>query len=342
MRFHRENLTIPPMPNINQTRAFLGRFHCFTPVLCGLLVYSTALSANAETLFVDAVVASVDGKPITLQDVTKKLGRNVGLRELGTDTEARATVDDLINERLINEEAESKHFQVTEDDVKHYIDEVSKKNSLSTAEFEQALAGQGKSLESYKNEIKLEILKSRIAQTYIRGSVGVSAEDIEKYLTNRSLPTSSNSSRVKLRQIVLLSEKHSAEDAKNIFGTVVERLNNGDSFEDLAKEISEAPDAADGGKVGTVAEKDLSPEIFDAIVTVEEEAISRVVKTEGSYRLFYVEKRLKPETEEAKPEFDQKEKDDARQVLEQERYEAKLNQFFTEDLYRLHAVDKKI
>lgn len=302
--------------------------------------------AESEKIFLDAIVASVDGKPITLHEVNTRLKRNVSLRELAADSEARVLVDDMINERLIMEEAAQKKFDVGPDDIERYIEEIAQRNQLSKEDFIAALKSQGKSLEDYKQQITIDILKTRIASTYLRGSVGVSDTEVENYLKGKASYNSNNKgAKLSLRQIVLRSESHSDEEIKQIFDKIAERLDDGDDFSDLAKEYSEGTEASDGGFIGVIAEKDLSPEVFDAVFAVDEESVSKVVKINDNYFQFYIEKRQNKDTEDedtAEVEFTDQEKNFARQELERQKMEAKYTQFFTEELFKTHAVDKKI
>ncbi|MBX7143484.1 MAG: SurA N-terminal domain-containing protein, partial [Oligoflexia bacterium] len=112
--------------------------------------------ANPSATVVNAVVASVDGKPITLRDVTRRLAnpRDLSLNDASKDPEARAILDALIMELVLSSEAEAKKISVGDDDVERYVEEVARRNNLSKDGFEKALLQQKRSLDDYRQFVR--------------------------------------------------------------------------------------------------------------------------------------------------------------------------------------------
>ena len=110
-------------------------------------------------------------------------------------------------------------------------------------------------------------------------------------------------------------------------------------FAELAKKYSEAPEAAEGGLLGEVSESELNPSIFQAVSVLSQDQYSAVTESESGYQIFYVEQRLKsdPDTNQ------QKERElEARRVLENQKLQERMQNYFTVEILKNHSVDKKI
>lgn len=298
---------------------------------------------QAEEIVIDSVVASVDGKPITLTDLGQQLSppRKLSLQEAARDAEARKQLEKMIFERVLTAEAEERKVQVDPQEVEQYIDEVAAKNNLARADFEVALVQHGTTLEQYREQIKMEILKSRLAGNFVHGSSAVTDEEVNKYVGERDA-SNSGVARMKLRQIYLSPESHSEAEAKSMLEKIKSDEPDTEKFSELAQSISESPEKNDGGLLGVMAEKDLSPEILDAVLSLDEGEVSDVVRDASGYHIFFVEERYSEDDDAGDKASEEDLRKEARQVLENRRAAEKMQSFFTEELFKRHAVDKKI
>lgn len=308
------------------------------------------LASPTAGIPIDAVIATVDEHPITLSDLGKRLSppRKMSLSQVGSDEEARLALDRLIFEKLIHLESEKRNVHVSDDEINSYVEEVAKRNGLEISDFEAALKKEGRNLADYKEEIKLQILRSKIASNYVRATSAVTDEEVDAYIKEHNITANSQPSdvtQVRLSQILISKEKHSPEEAKKILGQISDALSEGRSFEELARKYSDSPEGAEGGSLGLIAEKDLSPEIFDATVGIVPGNVSGVITTDNGYRLVRLDERINPRGEEnkkeSKEEVAQSVRAQVRKQLEQERLTSKMASFFESEISKLHTVEKK-
>ncbi len=316
------------------------------PLCCGMLILTiglTTLTANAEgrRVFIDTIVASVDGKPITLSDLSKKVGRKLTVQDAQSDAVARTSLDELIHERLIKLEAESKNMAVASEDVESYIDEVAKRNGMDRTQFETALKESGKTLPEYREQIQLEILRSRLTAAYIRSAGAVTDSDIKEYAKSSGIIKKPAGTKIKLRQIFISSELHPGDNVDSRLALVLTKLDEDEDFDEVAKELSDSADAKDGGLIGEVAFEDLDRQIFEAVSSLESGETSKPIKSPDGVRLFHVDERIEQKQEEVQ-ELDAETKEQIRKALEQEKLQSKIAAYINEELYKIHAVDKKI
>lgn len=321
-------------------------------VRCGFLslcFLPLSSSAGQKEILIDTVVATVNDRPITLSEVGKRLSppRNVSIADLKSNPDLKLTLDSIIFEKLLSAEADRRGMKVSDEDVNRYIKEVADKNSITPEAMEGILKKENKTMADYKDQVKIEILKSRIASSYIRSSATVTDEEVSEYIKNHS-PNSatdlkSGDSLIQLRQLLISKDKHSEAEVLKILSSITSAIKDGESLEDLVKKWSDSPDKEEGGLLTKVAEKDLAPQIFDAIMGLDEGKVSRVVETPMGYQFFEVISREKHEgdstsTEEEDPNM----RAMVKKQLEKQKMESKMATFFENELLKTHTVEKKI
>ena len=292
-----------------------------------------------DPVFIDSIIASVDNFPITLSDLVKKTKKKLSLKEAATDLDARKALDQMINEKVIEIESDKRKLNAGQDEIDEYISEVIKKNGISKDEFTQALKTEGQTIDEYKHFVKMEVLKSKLSSILLRGSISVTDDELQKYIQDHPNKIA-GSSKIELKRIFLSKDKISSEQAIAKLTKAKAYVDEEEeSFEEIAKEISNGSEAKDGGTLGTVNEGDLSPEIFDAIFSLPEKSVSKVVQNDDGYQIFYVAKRYKNESSDKERKMYET---SIRKELEQEKLQNKTSSFFTEDILKDHFIDRKI
>ena len=310
----------------------------FTALTIALFIPTLSFAAEREIL-IDSVVASVDGRPITLADVTDRMKsrRRLTLSEAAENAEARFVLDQIIMEKLILSEAEQKRVGVSDREIESYINEVAAKNEMSRKNFEVALKREGKDINTYRKQIEVEILKSKIAGSMVQSGVGVTEEEIEGFIeANPSL--SKSGAKIKLSQIFISFNNRSKEEAEKIAKKVASRIEEGGDFNSLAAEFSESPEGKNGGSLGVIPEDDLSSYIFEAVFNLEEGDVSEPTSSSRGMHVFKVDERFVDDSDEAEEEL----QDEVRQVIKRQKLENLMRDYFTVDVFKNHSVDKKI
>jgi len=290
-------------------------------------------------IFIDTVLASVNEQPITLSDVNRRLARKKGLSisEVSTDPDARRALEMLIFERLMEAEAAVRKMSVLDADIDRYIGEIAKRNNLTVEGFKAALAAEQRDFQDYQGQVKGDILRSKLSQAVMQAGVAVTEAEIDRYLGEHPELTGAGA-KLKLRQIFVDGSKHPEAVALEKLDAARARIAAGEDFRVVAATVSESPDASDGGLLGVVAEKDLSPEIFDAVFALEPGSVSPVTRTARGYHLFWVEERFAPE----KSAESDRLREEVRRTLLEQKNQSRMESFFTAELYKAHSVDRKI
>lgn len=304
-----------------------------------MVCFGAVVNAERKPLILDAVLASVNEQPITLSDVRRRLARekSISLSEVSTDADARRALETLIFERLLDAEAASRKMTVVDGEIDRYIDEIAKRNNLTVEGFKAALAAEHRDFADYRSQVKGDILRSRLSQVVMQAGVAVTETEVDRYLAEHPELTGSGA-KLKLRQIFVDRSRHTESAALEKLDAARSRIAAGEDFRAVAAALSESPDASDGGLLGVVAEKDLSPEIFDAVFALETGTMSAVTRTAQGFHLFWVDERFAPE----KSEESERLRDEVRRTLLEQKNRSRMESFFTAELYKAHSVDRKL
>jgi peptidyl-prolyl cis-trans isomerase SurA len=311
--------------------------------LLGITILHCCDTASAESIIIDAVVATVDENPITLREVEKRLSthRKLSPSDLHSDLDAQQTLDNIIAERILLAEGKEKRVGVSDAEINDYIEEVARRNQLTRVEFETVLAKEGKTIDWYKRQVHNDILKTKIVSSMTHGGVSVSEHEIDSYLEGRGDTNDSTSPTLRLRVIGIDHAGKTPEDIAKKIEDIKHRLNSGSKFADVAMAYSDGPNKAQGGILGLIAETDLHSEVFDAVFALDEGAFSEPVVTNTSTQIFYVEQRFSSDDGDDDTSSNEALREEARKAIQQRKTEEKLSSYFAIDIYKNHIVDRK-
>jgi peptidyl-prolyl cis-trans isomerase SurA len=259
-------------------------------VLFAVLCCNTVLSAPALASTVDRVVAKVNSEIVTLSAVQDRLFvisqqmQSSGTEEKmpSQDELMKTALNSIINERLQAQEAKKVGYTVTEESLLKALDDIKKKNNVTDEQFKEMLAREGRSIESYKEIIRDQILVSRISQMQMGNIQTVPEEEIKKYYV-KNQKAFWNPPRVKARHILFIVDEGALEKdirLKKIKAReILRRIRAGKNFAELAKKYSEDVSAHEGGKIGVVEHGMLVPEFEEVVFRLKSGEVSDIVKT---------------------------------------------------------------
>jgi peptidyl-prolyl cis-trans isomerase SurA len=306
---------------------------------------SPIVPKQQSEVVLDAVIASVDEKPITLSELSSRMTppRKLALSEVAVDSEAQKTLDALTFERILEAEAALKRVTVEEMEVEEYTNEVARRNALSRPDFEALLAKEGKSIDWYKHQVKSDILKTKLAGNISRGGISVSETEIDEYLTHNPVVKTAGAS-VKLRVLSISTVGRSTDEVTAKIQEVEGALAAGEDFGEVAKRLSDGANKEDGGSLGIIAQADLSSDVATALNGVEAGSHTKPVSTGDALQIFFVEERFgSDDSADTEPDENEEKarREEARKAIQKQKTDEKLSAYFSTEIYKNHPVDKK-
>jgi peptidyl-prolyl cis-trans isomerase SurA len=178
-------------------------------------------------------------------------------------------LEDMVNEELIVQAAESSKIEVEASEVQAAIDEIKQQNNLDDAGFAQVLAAQGFTLANYKHEIRRQLLRFRAVNQLVAPKVTITDEDVRaRYdeMQRRSAAVSAVQLAHMLFRLTEHPTQQQLDEAKDKAAKAIARVKAGETFEAVALQVSEDDSTkTTGGQLGWFQRGSIQPE-WEAIV----------------------------------------------------------------------------
>lgn len=257
---------------------------------------------------IDEVIAAVNGAIITrtqLQEEINMFKAETGITSIET-SEKKKILWQVIEEYVLQQEAEKEGFTVSEIEIKKTIEKL--RGNMSEEDFIKNLEKNQISLESLQDKIKRRLLQDKIIKWKVnllinqikidKGEIYDFYLDLKKYLrgekTNHNVLSEfyaiykdklNEEEKIHLAQIIVKRK----EEAKKI----IEKLNKGEEFEELAKKFSIGARAKEGGDLGWINLFKLNETLRSALSGAEKGDIVGPIKIdEEFYQIIEVKDRV--------------------------------------------------
>ena len=241
-------------------------------ILLGFLV-STNTYTKIE--LIDRVVAVVDSGVIMESQLNSRVEEIlIRLKNDKAELPPLNLLEEQVLDRLIIEEiqlqlADRAGIKISDSELNQTLSRVSSQNNLSLEEFRLKLEAEGTSYKSFRDTIKKELIIQRVQRGKVGAKIDISEQELENFIN-------SEEGRTQLAeqynvQHILLSVKSGLseieiEAIENEAVSLLERLENGESFEKLAASYSAGQKALEGGFLGWRTSAEL-PSLFAEVVT---------------------------------------------------------------------------
>ena len=246
---------------------------------------------GADKKLVDAVVAIVNGEPISLYQITQ---RSEILKQKYPDAKdiKKMALDDLIDDDIIYSELKIMGVTINKSEVDNAIEQMSEANGVSMSALKQSLENKGIDFHAYADQIKSELAKSRLVGYKFRTEITVTNDDIQRYYSEHkdefSMVKQADISHI----LIEVPPDASAEQKKLLLekaDKAVAAIHSGKSFSDVAMQYSDDKMTKNsGGHLGYVDQGTLYPVIDKAIFKARPGGIAGPVRTPIGYEIIMV------------------------------------------------------
>ena len=257
-------------------------------ILC-LVILLFSPDSRAQEL-IDRIVAVVNDDLITLSELQAKEKKiNPNLDTPDTSPQQREILDLMIEEKLLEQEAKKLGITVTESDVDAAIEGVKKQFNLTDEQLNEVLKKQNLTLESFREQWRMQILGNKVVGTQVKGQIAVTEDEIKTYYEENQGHVGSGN-EVRIAQILIpYSDSDEEQAAEKLAVEVTERAKSGEDFGELAKKYSKDTLSAErGGDLGYFKKEDLAVPLQQAIENVPTGDIVGPVKSSGAFHIIKV------------------------------------------------------
>lgn len=249
-----------------------------------------AAPAGAET--VNRIVATVDGQPVTSHQVDAFL-RSAGAPDPAALGEAdrRRAVEAVVDDMIVQMETRDAGLAPSAAEIDAYIEQIKKRNNLSDEKLAEALEAQGMTVERYREQVQRELTRSALVSKTLRGHVNVTPEEVEQYYKDHPDEFSMAES-VRVQHILFpFKAGMSVSDAEQLVAEAErarQRLQAGESFDDVSRDAATGPANGIGGDLGVMKRGQMIPALEEAAFTLQDEQVSAPIRGDGGIHVIKV------------------------------------------------------
>lgn len=256
-----------------------------------------AMSAHAERKLLDQVVAIVDDDVILQTELDARINTIVRrLQAQGTGLPPGNILEQRVLEQLITESiqlqmADRMGMRVSDNELNETMTNIARQNGLTLTQFEQELAAEGVTYRQAREQIRREMLISRVQQSRVGNRVRVTDREVENYLQAQAA-RGADSAEYRLAYIFIQVDDPNDEaevtQARRKAETLREQIVNGRDFREVAVAESDASNALDGGDMGWRAESQLPSLVAPVVPSLAVGEPSEVLENTSGFHLVMV------------------------------------------------------
>ena len=268
------------------------KIHFIRLQLAGFLALQTFGSLAGVQL--DRIVAVVENDIIMQSELDVKLRTVVGqMQQKGMKLPSSSILENQVLERMILTKiqlikAEETGIRVDDETLNRTISNIAAGNNVSLSQFKEILEKDGFNYEQFRENMRNEIIVSRLRQRQVDNRISIISKEIDNALTNLEFQGTTETEYLLQHILISLPEAPSAdeeEQARLVANKVLEDLETGQNFATMATTISDGQRALEGGDLGWRKKNEIPTLFSSQIATMEKGDISDLIKSSSGFHI---------------------------------------------------------
>ena len=260
--------------------------------LVGALLCLVGLSASADMARAQSsqgIVAVVNNSVISNYDLQQRVGLALVTSGLARTAEIEAALrpqalSRLIDERLKLQEAGRYNVSIREEDLQAALARLAQDNNMTFTDIRDLLEENGVAVESLRTQIIADLAWNRVLEGLFVPRVSLSQDEVEQAY-NRARDELSQTQYLVSEIVLQFDNIEQEKDARENALGLLEPLRSGTPFDPVARQFSQSPTSANGGRIGWVVAGQLPEEIDRLLPLLQPGEISDPVRTDGAWHI---------------------------------------------------------
>ena len=171
-----------------------------------------AIGAAQETVLVNRIVAEVNDDIITLYELNQASAPFIRrIRSMGRSLEEERQMlyevrekmlNKLIDDKLTDQEVRRYNISISEEAIDNTIEQIKKRSLMTDQQLRAGLNKEGISIDEYRQEVKIKILRSRLVNRQVKSKIVITDEDI-RAVYEKNKANYGGEELYRLRQIII-------------------------------------------------------------------------------------------------------------------------------------------
>lgn len=257
-----------------------------------LLAVSLQVTAAEE---IDAVAVVVNDSIISKREVDSRLNDFVRQLELQgqrlppMQALKKQVVERMIVDRIQLEMAKAQGIHIDDLTLNKMLEGIAQKNRSTLEDMRRMLEAKGIRYEDFREQTREDMIIRQLQQRMIYSRVKVSQQEIDIFLEQQKQSGEAANDEYHLGHILIATpEAASPEDVNKALTTarnVIEEINTGKDFNDIALKYSDGRNALKGGDLGWRTAAELPPLFLDEARELEKGQISKPLRSASGFHI---------------------------------------------------------
>ena len=255
-------------------------------ILTLLAFFMMAPLATAKIEILDRV-AIIVGEGVVLESQVDGMMQNIKKRysEQGAALPPDEVLLEQVHERLIIQElqlqmADRAGIRVSDTELNASFQNIAQNNQLSLEEFIETIESEGESYQDLREQVREEMIIQRVQRGRVGREVDITEQELNGFLATEGV-INQLSPELFVRQILVSDENQALE--------LIQKINNGSDFAELAKSKSKSNNASQGGEMGWRNLGDMPSLFANALKNKKKGFVSEPLKAGSGFYILKLE-----------------------------------------------------
>ena len=243
---------------------------------------------------VDRIVAVVNDEVITQNDLNERV--NLVIRQLqrqggqvpASDVLGRQILERMINDSVQTQLGKENGLKIDDATLDRTIERIAQENNMSMTDFRAALDKDGVKYPRFREDIRQEILLSRLREREVDNSVVVTDAEVDTEIARQAKEATSDS-EYRLAHVLVMVPPQATPDQieqrRRRAVVALSELRKGANFAQIAATYSDAPDALQGGSLGWRSSARLPTLFVDIIDKLQPGDVSDILRSPNGFHI---------------------------------------------------------
>lgn len=263
----------------------------FLVALAAIVMLATPV--HAEQL-VNKIAAVVNGEIVTLYDLKqlaipelKKAGM-LGAKYADSPkvkSILSSVLENIVTEKLFLQDAERRGITVDEAEIENELRKLAQQRGLTLAKAKEQIVNDGLTVESVKERVRASIIRQRLLGLMVGRKVVITKEEVVRFYEKNKAEFSADG-KIELSLLIFNTDTNVNDVRSELAAGKI-------SFEEAVQKYSVGPGKEQGGYLGELGVKDISPQMMAAVDTMKDGSISNVLSLGANKALIKLHSKTK-------------------------------------------------
>ncbi len=241
---------------------------------------------------IDKIVAQVEEDVVLQSELDRKMAQiRSQLIARGSQVPAdnvlrKEILDNLILDNIQLQMAQRAGIQISDAELQHFAGQIAQQNGMSLPEFRLKLASEGLGYEVFLNDLRNEIMTSRVREGFVNQRIQISEKEVESIV---QAIDSEKQIEYQLGHILIKVPEDADDQTVQYYQDKVQdlrqQIQQGSDFSVIAANHSEGPNAAAGGDFGWKTESTMPSLFSDVVYYMDIGDISDLIRSPSGFHI---------------------------------------------------------